>query len=53
MAFKGQGRRRLLGAGLGSLAGSALASLAGCAKPREKENPWKSALQLEDRKSVV
>ena len=47
MTFKGRGRRRLLGAGLGSLAGSALAGLAGCAKPREKENPWKSALQLD------
>ena len=47
MPFKGQGRRRLLGAGLGSVLGSALASLAGCAKPREKENPWKSAYQLD------
>ena len=47
MPFKGQGRRRLLGAGLGSVLGSALASLTGCAKPREKENPWKSAYQLD------
>ena len=53
MTFKGRGRRRLLGAGLGSLAGSALASLAGCAKPREKENPWKSALELDASRQPV
>ena len=47
MPFKGQGRRRLLGAGLGSVLGSALASLTGCAKPREKDNPWRSAYQLD------
>ena len=53
MTFKGRGRRRLLGAGLGSLAGSALAGLAGCAKPPEKGNPWTSALHLDASRQRV
>lgn len=51
--FKGSGRRRLLGAGLGSLVGSALAGLAGCTKSREKENPWKSVYQLDASRRVT
>ena len=53
MMFKGRGRRRLLGAGLVSLVGLALAGLAGCTKPREKENPWKSAYQLDASRRVI
>jgi len=53
MTFKGRGRRRLLGAGLGSLAGSALAGLAGCAKPPKKGNPWTSALHLDASRQRV
>ncbi len=53
MTFRGSSRRRLLGAGLGSLAGAALAGLAGCGKPPQKENPWKSALELDASRQRV